>query len=419
MSSILDLCRAPFTSDVLRRVSGALDEGPAVIGKAVAGAAPAILIGVLDTASTPAGMDRVRAMIRDTRSLGLTLDNPGGLLRDRSAIEEVMRRGLRVVSPLFGSRADGITQALAGYAGMRSKAAPGLLSLVAPIILSVLDRWAGAAGLDFSGVMGLLRAQRSTIAGAVPTGLATALGFRDERSRQGTDARSAQRRRPVRAGRAARPREQRPAMPRLWPFLVAGAGVSALLGVLGRPRTLELATGGGPVQQARTTHAAEAPPVGPAPEPAVQWPAASGKESPPPGSDAPDTVQQIAAFLAGDSSAEVPRRFVLGDLSFQSGSATLTQESQETMDALAKVLKANPTVEIALEGHTDNTGSAAANKVLSTARAAAIEDGLVGAGVPGERITVAGYGRDRPVASNDTEEGRARNRRTEVVVVNR
>jgi outer membrane protein OmpA-like peptidoglycan-associated protein len=419
MSSILDLCRAPFTSDALRRVSGALDEGPAVIDKAVAGAAPAILIGVLDTASTPAGMDRVRAMIRDTRSLGAMLDNPGSLLRDRSATEEVMRRGLRVVSTLFGNRADGITEALAGYAGMRSGAASSLLSLVAPIILSLLDRRAGAAGLDFSGVMGLLRAQRSTIAGAVPTGLATALGFRDERSGQGTDARSAQRGRPVRAGRAARPRERRPATPRLWPFLVAGAGVLALLAVLGRPRTLEVATGPASVQQARTTHAVAAPSVGPASEPAAQWPAASVKESPPPTSDAPDTVQQIAVFLAGDSSVEVPRRFVLGDLSFQSGSATLTQESQETVDALAKVLRANPTVEIALEGHTDNTGSAAANKALSTARAAAIEDGLVGAGVPGQRIMVAGYGPDRPVASNDTEEGRARNRRTEVVVVNR
>ncbi len=398
MSSILDLCRAPFTSDVLRRVSGVLDEGPAVIGKAVAGAAPAILIGVLDTASTPAGMDRVRVMIRDTRSLDAMLENPRSLFRNRSATEEVMRRGRPVVSTLFGNRADGITQALAGYAGMRSRATTSLLSLIAPIILSRLDRRAAAAGLDFSGVMGLLRAQRSTIAGAVPTGLATALGFRDERSGPGTDARSAQR-------------------PRLWPFLVAGAGVLTLLAVLGRPRMLDVATGGAPAQPAPTTHAA-APPVGPAPEPAAQWPAASVK-SPSPRSDAPDTVQQIAAFLARDSSADVPRRFVLGDLSFQSGSAMLTQESQETVDALAKVLRANPTVEIALEGHTDNTGSAAANKALSTARATAIEDGLVGAGVPGERIMVAGYGPDRPVASNDTEEGRARNRRTEVVVVNR
>jgi OmpA-OmpF porin, OOP family len=408
MSSILDLCRAPFTSDVLRRVSGALDEGSAVIGKAVAGAAPAVLIGVLDTASTPAGMDRVRRMMRDTRSLDAMPDNLGSLLRDRSAIGEVMRRGLRVVSTLFGNRADRITEALGGYAGMRSGAASSLLSLVAPIILSLLDRRAGTAGLDFSGVMGLLRAQRSSIAGAVPTALATALGFRDERSGQGTDARSAQRRRPVRAGRTA------------WPFLVAGAGVLALLTVLGRPRTLEVATDGAWMQPARTTHAAAAPSVGPDPEPAAQWPAASMKESPrPPRSDAPDTVQQMAVFLTGDSSVEEPRRFVLGDLSFQSGSATLTQESQETVDALAKVLRANPTVEIALEGHTDNTGSAAANKALSTARAAAIEDGLVGAGVPGERIMVAGYGPDRPVASNDTEEGRARNRRTEVVVVNR
>lgn len=400
MSPILDLCRAPFTSDVLRRVSGALDEGPAVIGKAVAAAAPAILIGVLDTASTPAGMDRVRAMIRDTRSRGAMLDNPGSLLRDRSATEEMMGRGSRAVSTLFGKRTDGITEALAGYTGMRSGTASSLLSLVTPIILRRLDRRAAAAGLDFSGVMRLLRAQRSTIAGAVPMALATVLGFRDERSMPWTDAPTVQR-------------------GRFWPVLVAGAGILALLAVLGYPLTLEVTTGGAPGPQARTTPAASAPPVGPAPEPAAPWPAASGRESSTPGSDAPDTVQQIAAFLAGDSSVEVPRRFVLGDLSFQSGSATLTPESQETVDALAKVLKANPSVEIALEGHTDDTGSVAANKALSTARATAIEDGLVGAGVSGERIIVAGYGPDRPVASNDTEEGRARNRRTEVVVVNR
>jgi OmpA-OmpF porin, OOP family len=402
MSSILDLCRTPFTADILRRMSRVLDEQPAAIGRAVAGAAPAILTGVLDMASTPAGADRVRTMVRDTRSLGSMRDNLGSVLADGSATEEVMRRGLRLVSTLFGNRADAITEALARYSGMRSGAATSLLSLVAPIIASVLDRQAGADGLGFSGVMGLLRTQRSTIAGAVPTRLASALGFRAERS--GPHGES--------------PRVERPATLRLWPFLVVGAGVFALLAVLGRPRVLEMATRGAPVQPARTTPAAAAPPVG-APEPAAQSPAAFVKEPQPTAADAPNTVQQIAELLAGNSTAEVPRRFVLGDLGFQSGSAKLTQDSQETVDALARVLKANPAVEIVLEGHTDDTGSDAGNKALSTARAAAIEDGLVEAGVPSERIMVAGYGADRPATSNDTEEGRARNRRTEVVVVSR
>jgi len=124
-----------------------------------------------------------------------------------------------------------------------------------------------------------------------------------------------------------------------------------------------------------------------------------------------------AAALPGAWVPEDRRRFVLGDFSFESGSARLTEESAETLDALATVLRANPTVQIALEGHTDSTGNAAANQVLSAARATAIQDGLVQAGVPRERITAAGYGPHRPVASNDTEDGRARNRRTEVVVV--
>jgi outer membrane protein OmpA-like peptidoglycan-associated protein len=401
MSSILDLCRAPFTAEVLRRVGGLLDERPAVIARAVAGAAPAVLIGVLDTASTPVGTERVRAMLRDTRSLDAMLDNLGRVLQDESATEELMREGLRLVSGLFGRRTDGITQRLAEHSGIRSGVASSLLGLLTPIIMSVLARLAAADPGGFSGLMGRLRAQRSTISGAIPGRLASALGFGGDRSRS-----------PV-----AVHRERRASPSRLWPFLVSGVGVSALLVVLGLPRTLEIATAP-PVQPARST-AAAAPPAGPVPEPASQAPAALLKASPQSPAEAPDAVQQIAAFLAGDSTAEVPRRFVLGDFSFQSGSAKLSEESQETVDALAKVLQANPTVEIALEGHTDDTGSAPANQALSTARATAIEDGLVGAGVPRERIMAAGYGPDRPVASNETEEGRARNRRTEVVVVNR
>ena len=418
MVPIVDLCRVPFTPEVLRRVSAVLDERPAAIARAVAGAAPAILTGVLDTASTPAGMDRVRAMVRESRSMGGRLDDLGGLLEDRSEGDAVMRGGLRLASTLFGNRLDGITEALAGHSGLRSGAASSLLSLVVSIIMSVLARLAASDGVGFAGLMGQLRAQRSTVAGAIPRGVATALGFGDE----GRGPRMPSGRAP-RSGRAARPRERRrpgrpeqPGLRSLRPFLVAGAGALVLVAVLGHPRTLEIVTGGAGVLPAHTTDEAAAT-VRPAPEPAAGSPVAFVKESPRSAREAPDALQHAAALLRGASVPEDPRRFVLGDFSFESGSARLTEESAETLDALATVLRANPTVEIALEGHTDSTGDAAANQVLSAARASAIEDGFVQAGVPRERITAAGYGPHRPVASNDTEDGRARNRRTEVVVV--
>jgi outer membrane protein OmpA-like peptidoglycan-associated protein len=72
---------------------------------------------------------------------------------------------------------------------------------------------------------------------------------------------------------------------------------------------------------------------------------------------------------------------------------------------------------VQLEGHTDNTGDANSNKQLSLARANAVKDSLVSSGIDAGRVTTEGYGQEKPIASNDTETGKARNRRLELVVV--
>jgi outer membrane protein OmpA-like peptidoglycan-associated protein len=69
-----------------------------------------------------------------------------------------------------------------------------------------------------------------------------------------------------------------------------------------------------------------------------------------------------------------------------------------------------------LEGHTDNTGDPESNKKLSVDRAEAIKALLIVGGIDGARVTTAGWGQEKPIASNDTEEGRAKNRRTELIV---
>jgi outer membrane protein OmpA-like peptidoglycan-associated protein len=80
------------------------------------------------------------------------------------------------------------------------------------------------------------------------------------------------------------------------------------------------------------------------------------------------------------------------------------------------MLKAYPNVAVNVAGHTDNTGDPTANKRLSAERAAAVKQTLVTMGVAGARITDEGLGPDKPIASNDTEEGRAKNRRVELLV---
>src|SRR5678815_3774182 len=115
------------------------------------------------------------------------------------------------------------------------------------------------------------------------------------------------------------------------------------------------------------------------------------------------------------SSGAPPKTFVFDNLNFETGSTRLTPQSEETVTTLITVLKAYPSTQIRLEGHTDNTGDPAVNKKLSVDRAEAIKPKMNAGGVAADRISVEGFGQDRPLASNDTEEGRVQNRRLEMV----
>lgn len=100
---------------------------------------------------------------------------------------------------------------------------------------------------------------------------------------------------------------------------------------------------------------------------------------------------------------------------FNTGKSTIKQESFPELDKLANILKNNPDVAVSIEGHTDNQGNAAKNLQLSKDRAKAVKTYLTNKGVSADRIKSEGYGSTRPIASNDTEDGRAQNRR---VVIN-
>lgn len=79
------------------------------------------------------------------------------------------------------------------------------------------------------------------------------------------------------------------------------------------------------------------------------------------------------------------------------------------------MMKSNPELKLSVEGHTDNVGTPASNKTLSEARAKSVVSALVGQGIAADRLSPVGYGKDKPVADNGTEEGRAKNRRVELV----
>lgn len=103
-------------------------------------------------------------------------------------------------------------------------------------------------------------------------------------------------------------------------------------------------------------------------------------------------------------------------VNFGFDSANLTSTAKANLDKLAEVLKNNPDTNINIYGHTDSKGTAAYNQTLSEKRAAAVKSYLVSQGIAGSRIFTMGMGLREPIASNDTEAGRAQNRRVEFAI---
>jgi OOP family OmpA-OmpF porin len=105
-----------------------------------------------------------------------------------------------------------------------------------------------------------------------------------------------------------------------------------------------------------------------------------------------------------------------GKIRFESGRATIDPDSAGLLDRLIEIAMRCPTADIEIAGHTDADGEDAFNQALSEKRAQAVLDYLVKAGLPASRFTATGYGSSQPVASNDTDEGKAQNRRIDFLV---
>jgi outer membrane protein OmpA-like peptidoglycan-associated protein len=130
-----------------------------------------------------------------------------------------------------------------------------------------------------------------------------------------------------------------------------------------------------------------------------------------------DMEQQLEAgsadklFAALESDGRVP---VYG-INFDTGRASIRPESAAVLGTVKDLLASHGELTLRIEGHTDNVGSAAANRKLSEERAAAVRSWLVKNGIDGKRLKAAGFGDTQPVADNADEDGRAKNRRVELV----
>lgn len=107
--------------------------------------------------------------------------------------------------------------------------------------------------------------------------------------------------------------------------------------------------------------------------------------------------------------------FIALYINFDTNKAAIRPESKTIVDQVVKLLKDNPALSVSIEGHTDNTGDPAKNKALSKQRAESVIAALVKHGISAKRMSAAGWGQEKPLGDNKTEEGKAKNRRVEIV----
>ena len=137
----------------------------------------------------------------------------------------------------------------------------------------------------------------------------------------------------------------------------------------------------------------------PKPEPAPPPPPKPAPPAPPP--PAPKVIDKLTLQVL-----------------FDVDKSTITEAGQKELQKAVTFVKKYPGTKIEVDGHTDNTGTAAYNQKLSERRAAAVKDYLIKeAGVDSSKITAVGYGQTKPVADNKTAAGRALNRRVEILVL--
>ena len=161
-------------------------------------------------------------------------------------------------------------------------------------------------------------------------------------------------------------------------------------------------------------------PVRAMPPPALPPPPVDGDDD---GDGVPNSLDKCPntpkGFKVDATGCIIEQSVILRNINFVFNSDQLTTPAQETLNDVAAALIGQPTLNVQIVGHTDSVGSPNYNRKLSQKRAAAVSQYLVSKGVSAGNLQATGMGPSKPIASNDTEEGRAQNRRVEFVVLNK
>jgi OmpA-OmpF porin, OOP family len=412
--NLLDLVKNQLTGgNTLSAISGLLGESPAATTAGIGAALPTLLGSVIQSGATTNGAASLLNLLKDGGHDGSIMDNLGSMLGGGSATNGLMSAGSGILNTLLGNKLGGIASLIGQVSGLKGGSVSSLLSLVAPILMGGIGKQVTSQGLGASGLMSLLSSQSDFVKAALPAGMGSLLGFAS----------------PTTGGSipTVSNNVDTSGSFNFWPWLI---GAAILLGGLYGWKTCNAPkmdtsivdkavdatkSAANDVKDAATTAAGNVKEV--AANTAVKI-GEMFKVSLPGGVvlDVPKGSLEdgIVAFINSTDTINKTRWFDFERLLFETGKATLKPESAAQLANVAAIMKAFPNVKIKIGGYTDNVGKAASNLKLSGERAKNVMAELVKLGTAAARMEAEGYGDQHPVASNDTEEGRAKNRRISV-----
>lgn len=426
--NLLEMAKGYLTPDVVKNSASYLGETPEATSRGLNGAIPAVLGGFVRSATRdPSGAGISRILSEGSSDAG-ALEDLSTIASGGSRTDAILSKGHGMLSSLFGDQLSGVVDHIAGASGLGRISAGKIFALAAPLIGGLVSREARSNKLGPAGVASMLADQKSAVASALGAGgLASLFGGAGgwlEEMRTAAHSRVEQVSANVRSRAGVTERPRAGGRNNLPLVILCAAALLGLLLWLGRrkpnvgvpqvrnevPRA-ELP----PAPKAENPATSAAAELSPAATPTAQAPSGT---APAIGGGPMSAASTLVQFFSNTSEA-VPKRIELEGVTFAHDSARLGDDGAKSLGAIASTLQAHPSSQMRIEGFTDDTGSASHNQSLSARRAIAVRDALVDHGVDAGRIATAGMGSANPVESNDTESGRAANRRIELVMTSR
>jgi OmpA-OmpF porin, OOP family len=447
-----------LVGEVANKAANLLGEKEEKVKIAIEGLVPTFVGGLMKRASNEAGATTLMNVVKKGNHDGSIIEQLDDLLKNKESFAGFVEKGNSVVSMLLPDKKSSIATMISQFAGVRNSSATALLSVVAPLVIGKLGKMVTSQGLDKTGLANIILDQRSSLLDETPEnlqpkmidvlGLAT---FMSEEIKPVQFATGSIKTNTTQTITPKKPVENREVtysdkdydgeesgsftMPK---WLLPTIGIAAVIGGLiyfgstydwGSLRSSNTPEPVDTTQVEQVTNATIDTTNLPKDttvakvDSAVKAIVPSTKTmglSLPNGQkiDLPEGSfnYKFAKYLT-DSTAKINQSFTFDNLNFESNLPTLVAGSEKTVQDLAKIMTAYPRVQVKLTGYTDNTGDSLQNRKLSLKRAFAVKNMLVANGIQDLRIDFTGKGSSNPVASNATEEGKAKNRRIELKVV--